>query len=399
EQRHPVLLQHPAPVGQPFILPAFHQVALFEGVVLLPEGLQLLRPDPVTLNLPRQLVQALTDSGQVARVLAQPLWRNLADEPLEDQILQVGADVRHGNGMGKVDTPLQTFLDGMPGPENIQHLARQLLGGRHQLRPPLLLTYGEGLRRTRQFTVLRQAGAIDGREQYILRQLLLIAQFAVIERCLTQRRQFLPEELRLFGHALQQQTLHAPPVGLLRLHRVVEQLLHHGSALLYPGGPEIHFDAGLTLAHAYRQLLRAGRRSRPARVGDCRRLRLALLTQFSGQLHAERTIIAATGDRPAFRIHHQDTHQQVVLQLNAAPGVFIQPHAGHAGELPTQRLGQPTFTEGHPLQRRPNEVRYRYEVLAQGLGQPPYQRHALVVDQSRDQPLQPLLRQLSQQRK
>ena len=116
-------------------------------------------------------------------------------------------------------------------------------------------------------------------------------------------------------------------------------------------------------------------------------------------MHAERTIIAATGDRPAFRIHHQNTHQQVVLQLDAAPGVFIQPHTGHPGELPTQRLGQPTFTEGHPLQRRPNEVRYRYEVLAQGLGQPPHQRHALVVDQSRDQPVQPLLRQLSQQRK
>src|SRR5690606_14265103 len=57
KQRNPVLLQHPAPLLQTLILAPLNLITLAQRLVLLPEPLQLVGPDPVALHLRRQLVQ------------------------------------------------------------------------------------------------------------------------------------------------------------------------------------------------------------------------------------------------------------------------------------------------------------------------------------------------------
>src|SRR5690606_13522138 len=95
------------------------------------------------------------------------------------------------------------------------------------------------------------------------------------------------------------------PMGLLGLGRVIEQLLDHAIALLYPGWPEIDIDACLALADLLRQGGLAGGRGWPH--GGCN-LSHRTLDQLPAQLAAQRAVITPRRYGLALSIDHLDTH-------------------------------------------------------------------------------------------
>src|SRR5690606_35841627 len=144
----------------------------------------------------------------------------------EHQIVQLRANVVHGNRMAQVDTPLETLLQAVPELENLQHPGSQLFRHRYQLNATPGSTGLQLLRTARQGTARCQTGTVDRGQQQILGQLLLSAEIPVVDRRFLRGRQFLPQILDLLRQALQQQALNPVPVRLRGLQRVVEQLLN-----------------------------------------------------------------------------------------------------------------------------------------------------------------------------
>ncbi|MNC41131.1 hypothetical protein D3C75_898830 [compost metagenome] len=98
------------------------------SLVLLPVAGQFAAPHAVALQLAADLVQALLDGLEVARILLEPLGRCLADEAGVDQVAELGLDVVEGDGHGQVDTPLEALLQTVPELEDFQRQFGQALG-------------------------------------------------------------------------------------------------------------------------------------------------------------------------------------------------------------------------------------------------------------------------------
>ena len=194
--------------------------------------------------------------------------------------------------------------------------------------------------------------------------------------------------------ALQQQTLQTKAMLTQGQLRHIKQLLDHLLALLHPSRVKVNRNARLLAYQRLRQHIAA------RRLGGCA-LRLLLhrcrLQRQAVDLRTERAVITPGANRLASGVHHFDAHTQVVFQLGIAPGVIVQPHASHARQLTAQCLGQAAIGKGHALQRSAHKVGHRDKVLANGLGQRAYQRHTLVEQQPRYQPVQPLRVNATQQ--
>src|SRR5690606_28975692 len=127
-ERDAVFLQHPAVLDQLWIALAFLLVLLQPGLVLLPITRQLAGPYPITLQLGADLLEALLDGLQIARVFPEPLRRCFADEAGIDEIAELRLDIVERHRLGQVDAALEAFLQAVPVLEDVQHQARQAFG-------------------------------------------------------------------------------------------------------------------------------------------------------------------------------------------------------------------------------------------------------------------------------
>ncbi|MCY1439645.1 hypothetical protein D9M71_558900 [compost metagenome] len=119
-----------------------------------------------------------------------------------------------------------------------------------------------------------------------------------------------------------------------------------------------------------------------------------------GETRGELGQIATFAEELALGVDDFQVHPQMTFDLlrGFAPGFIADAGTGHAQQFATQGLRQRALGKGHALQGRLDEVRHRYEILAQGLGQVAHQGNALGFDDARHQPFQAFRWQHRQQR-
>ncbi|MCY1431737.1 hypothetical protein D9M71_477130 [compost metagenome] len=308
-------------------------------LVLLPVAGQFAAPHAVALQLAADLVEALLDSLEIARVFPEPFGRGLAHEAGVDQLTELGLDVVEGDGHGQVDAALEALLQAVPELEDFQGQFGQALG---VLGPAAALLLGEAGQRgavARQRVLTFKDAAVQAGQQDVLDQRVDAAQVAVQQAQLGQPRQPGAQVLGRLGQLLQQQALQGAAVLEFGFALGREAAFLDRPALLHQRRVDGQRQAGDLLLGLR---LDGGEVASGDRFGlalACRQRQrsLAGLGEACGQLGQ----IAAFAEELALRIDHLDVHLQVAFQLSRSVGPGFLRHAGtgHARQLAAQRLG------------------------------------------------------------
>ena len=103
--------------------------------------------------------------------------------------------------------------------------------------------------------------------------------------------------------------------------------------------------------------------------------------------------IASLTNHLPFVVDNTNVHEQVWVEALSMPMLFQKTYAGHAGQLSPKHFRQRFITGRQRLQCSRDIIRHRHKVLAHRFGHGTHQRHTLVKQHTRHQPLQTIFRQ------